>query len=282
MKLDDLPGALPAQLRLAFERSPGGATTLKRQHVAYPFHVGRVLQLPGDPAGLASVYLQSCSGGLFQGERLGLAVSAAEGARVHLTTAASTIVHAMTAGHVEQTLHLDAGEGALLEYCPDPLILFPGSRFDTRLRIRAHPGATVVVGESFLLHDPGAGGAVFDWLHSDTRVEDETGRLLAVDRFRTSGPAIVAAQPGINGSFGLQGTLLVVHRSDPAAALEALRSVLHDSPDAYAGASLLPGQAGAWMRVLARDAIALRAMMRDAWAAVRWLVTGTEPGARRK
>lgn len=282
LKLDDLTTTAPAHLDLAFERAPGGATTLKRQHVAYPFHVGRVLHLPGDPVGLASVYLQSCSGGLFQGERLGLAVSAGDGAQVHLTTAASTIVHAMTAGHAEQALRIDAGGGSLVEYWPDPLILFPGSRLDTRLRIRAHTGATVIAGESFLLHDPGAGGEAFDWMRSETRIEDEDGRLLAVDRFRAEGRAIVAAQPGINGAFALQGTVLVVHRTDPVAALGALRGAIHDSPDVYAGASLLPGHCGAWMRVLARDAIALRAMMREAWTAVRVLATGTNPGLRRK
>jgi urease accessory protein len=282
MKLDDLAAAAPAQLDLAFERSPDGATTLRRQHVAYPFHVGRVLHLPGDPAGLASVYLQSCSGGLFQGERLGLAVRVGDAAQVHVTTAASTIVHAMTSGHAEQTVNLEAGAGALVEYWPDPLILFPGSRFDTRLRIRACEGATVIAGESFLLHDPGARGDPFDWLRSETRIEDQGGRLLAVDRFRAEGRAIIAAQPGINGAFALQGTILVVHRADPAAALEALRGALRDSPDVYAGASLLPGNCGAWLRVLARDAIALRAMMREAWVAVRLLATGTSPGLRRK
>lgn len=282
MKLDDLTVAASTQLDLAFERAPGGGTVLKRQLVAYPFHVGRVLHLPGDPQGLASVYLQSCSGGLFQGERLGLAIAAGEGAQVHLTTAASTIVHTMDEGHAEQSFRLEAAAGALVEYLPDPLILFPGSRLDTRLSIRAAAGATVIAGESFLLHDPRGGGSAFDWLRSETRVEDEAGRLLAVDRFRAEGSAVLAAQPGVNGAFGLQGTLLVVHRANPQAALAALRSVLRDSTDAYAGASLLPGNSGAWLRVLARDAIALRAIMREAWSAVRLLATGASPGPRRK
>jgi urease accessory protein len=282
MKRDDLAAAVPVHLDLAFEQAPGGATVLKRQLVAYPFHVGRVLHLPGDPAGLASVYLQCCSGGLFQGERLGLAVTAGEGAQVHLTTAASTVVHTMDAGHAEQVLRVEAGAGALVEYWPDPLILFPGSRLDTRLGIRAHAGATVIAAESFLAHDPRAGCGMFDWLRSETRIEDEDGRLLAVDRFRAEGRAIAEARPGVNGAFGLQGTVMVVHRADPAAALAALRGAIRDTPDAYAGASLLPGECGAWMRVLARDAIALRAIMRDAWVAARVLATGTTPGLRRK
>ncbi len=282
MKLDDLRAAAPTRLDLAFERAPGGGTVLRRQLVAYPFHVGRVLHLPGDPPGFASVYLQSCSGGLFQGERLGLAIAAGEGAQVHLTTAASTIVHTMNDGYAEQSLQISAAAGSLVEYLPDPLILFPAARLDTRLVIRAAESATVIASESFLLHDPHAGGAAFDWLRSETRIEDETGRTLAVDRFRAEGRAVMANRPGVNGGFDLQGTLLVVHRTNPQAALTALRSALCESADAYAGASLLPGGSGAWLRVLARDSIALRAIMREVWSAVRLMATGSSPGRRRK
>lgn len=282
MKPDDLVDATPAQFELGFERSPTGATVLRRQLVAYPFHVGRVLHVPGDPAGFATVYVQSCSGGLFQGERLRLAVTAEAGAQVHLTTAASTIVHAMPAGMAEQRLTITARDGALIEYLPDPLILFPTSELHTLLTIRAAETATVIAGESFLLHDPEGGDETFDELRSETRIEDADGGLLALDRFRIDGRSIIAGQPGVNGVFGLQGTLMLVHRSDPAGALEALRSVLPESTDVFAGASLLPGDSGAWLRVLARDAIALRAVMREAWIAARRLATGSAPGLRRK
>ena len=282
MKPDDLVDATPAQFELGFERSPTGATVLRRQHVAYPYHVGRVLYVPGDPAGFATVYVQSCSGGLFQGERLRLAVTAEAGAQVHLTTAASTIVHAMPAGAAVQKLAIVAREGALVEYLPDPLILFPTARLHATLTIRAAESATVIAGESFLLHDPEGGAETFDGLRSETRVEDPDGQLLALDRFSVDGRSIVTGQPGVNGAFGLQGTLMLVHRADPAGALEVLRAALPDSPDAFAGASLLPGDCGAWVRVLARDAIALRAVMREAWIAARRLATGSAPGLRRK
>lgn len=282
MKPDDLIDATRAQFELGFERSPDGTTILRRQHVAYPYHVGRVLHVPGDPPGFATVYVQSCSGGLFQGERLRLAVTAEAGAQAHLTTAASTIVHAMPDGSAVQRLSIAAREGALVEYLPDPLILFPTARLDTALTIRAAANATVIAAESFLLHDPTGGEQSFDELRSTTRVEDEAGRLLALDRFHIDGRTVVARRPGVNGTFGLQGTLMLVHRADPAGALAALRSALPESGDVLAGASLLPGDCGAWLRVLAGDAIALRAAMSAGWSAARRLATGSAPGLRRK
>ncbi len=273
---------LPRQVNLAFARGGDGTTFLRRQRAAYPFHVGRVLRAAGDPAGFATVYLQSCSGGLFQHERLGLAVSAGANARAHLTTGASTIVHAMPEGEVQQEMVLHAAPGALLEWLPDPLILFPTARLDTRLTIRAAADATVLASESFLLHDPAGARAPFHWLRAETRVEDEGGELLALDRFRITGESVLSGQTGVHGPFALQGTLMVVRRADPEGALAALRGCLGASPDAWGGASLLPNGAGAWLRVLARDAIALRAVLHAAFAAVRLLATGAPPGPRRK
>ncbi len=272
----------PRQVVLAFANDPAGRTFPKRQRAAYPFHIGRALYLPGDPAGFCTLYLQSCSGGIFQHDRLGIAVRAEAGARVHLTTSASTVVHAMDDGDAVQDVLVEAGPDSLVEYLPDPQILFPRSRLANRLVVRAHPTATVLACDSFLPHDPDGGASPFGWLRSDTRIEDETGRLLAVDRFEVTGAASMANTVGVQGAYRIQATLMVVHRRDPAAALAALRSVVPEGGGVYAGASLLPGGAGAWLRALSSDAVALRRLVRDGWAAAREQLTGAPPGIRRK
>lgn len=275
--------AAPArQLALAFASDPGGRTYLERQRVAYPFHVCRALHVPGDAPGFCTVYVQSCSGGIFENDRLAMRACVDAGAKAHLTTAASTVVHSMPSGHAEQAMVVEAGPDAVAEYLPDPLILFPQSRLDTRLTVRAHPSATVVAAESFLLHDYRGRGDHFEWLRSESRVEDENGALLALDRFRVTGATLARGLPGVNGALTMQGTLLVVHRRDPQAALDALRAVLPEGPRPWAGASLLPGDCGAWLRVLSDDAVAMRNIMRDAWASARHRLTGAMPGIRRK
>ena len=47
-----------------------------------------------------------------------------------------------------------------------------------------------VVGDSVLLHDPKGGDDRFDWLQSETLIEDESGKLLVRDRFRIEGPQL--------------------------------------------------------------------------------------------
>jgi urease accessory protein len=277
--------APPRQLELQFVREPGGIgrTFARRQRVAYPFHLCRALYLPDDPPGFCTLYVQSCSGGLFQHDRLGVSVHAARDAHVHLTTAASTVCHTMEQGRAEHDVTIAADAGALVEYIPDPLILFPAAHVTSRIDLRVHRDATVIVADAFLAHDPKGAARPFTRLVSSLVLHDDGGRLLTADRFEVDGAVFAQPQVGLQGAATIQATLLVAHARDPAAVLDALRSVL-PTPTApvYAGASLLPNGAGAWLRALGTDAVALRALMRDGWAAVRTTLTGRAPGLRRK
>lgn len=270
------------QVQLVFAPGAGGETVARRRRVAYPFHVGRPLPLDGADAAFCNLYLQSCSGGLFQHDRLGQWFEACGGARAHVTTAAASVVHATPDGHAAQRLRLRAAAGAWLEYLPEPLILFAGATLESRVRIEADPLATVVVGEALLAHDPAGGGRAFDGFASETLIADAEGDPLAIDRFRVTGEDLTDTRPGVHGGRAGLGSLQVVHRADPQAALHALRATLPRDGSVYAGASLLPGGAGAWLRALSQDPAALRRTLLDAWAGVREALTGRRPAARRK
>jgi urease accessory protein len=267
---------------IGFARDSGGTTYVRHQRVGYPFHLGRALRSPGDPAGMATLYLQSCSGGIFEGEDLSLRIESGEGAAAHVTTAASTIVHSMERIPARQCMEIHAHEGSFLEYLPDPTILFPCARLDSRVQMRVHPGSSTIVGEALLLHDPKGSNGVFDWLRSETRVEDPSGKLLACDRFRIEGSQLTRGLAGIAGASTAQGSLFVVTGAKPAAELVAAMRAALLVPGVYAGAALLPNRCGAWARILANDAAALKAAMFNAWSAARNLLTGTMPVRRRK
>lgn len=267
---------------LAFARDPAGRTYIRRQYVSYPYHVCRPLTFAGDPAGMVTLYLQSCAGGIFRDDRLREHLVSDTGTAVHVTTQASTIVHSMDRGTARQEVLIEAAPDSLIELLPDPFILFPQSRFASSVRIRAQESATVVVADSFICHDPAASGAMFDWFHGDLTVENGDGVVLAMDRFRVTGDVVAGAAPGITGRFGAQGSLFVVSRQQPDRLLDGLREALSGVPDIYAGASLLPTGCGAWMRIMAPDAVALRAAMTAGWQAARASVTGQVPAPRRK
>lgn len=271
------------QVDLVFEVDPGGRTLLRRRRAAYPFHVGRSWHVPGDPEGMLTLYLQSCSGGVFQQDALGARLRAKAGAHVHVSTAASTVVHTMEHGDAVQTVEIDAEAGSLVEYLPDPLILFPRARLKNLLRVRAHPESSIMLWDAVIAHDPAGKGRVFDWLLSDLAVRDSDGRLLARDRYRLEGEAFQRAQPGAMHGYACQGSFLVLQQAVPQGQVaDALRSALPTDPAIYAGATRLAADCGAWVRVLARDAVGLGEALKCAWYAARTILTGQEPAQRRK
>ena len=286
--LDAGPAALApprprtAQAELEFACDANGATYVHRQRVGYPFHVGRSLKMPSDPPGMPTVYLQSCSGGIFEGDDLRLRIAAGQGAAAHIATAASTVVHSMEAQPASQQVELYARTGSFLEYLPDPVILFPRAKLTSGVRVSVHPGATVILGDSVLLHDPNGRDGRFDWLQSETVIEDAAGKLLARDRLRIDGIQLARGLAGITGNWKAQGSLFVVTPAKPPADLVAAMRAALASAGVYSGVTILPNQSGAWTRILATDAAALKAALFCAWAAVRQTLTGAAPMPRRK
>lgn len=270
------------RLELCFARDPDGNTFVARQRAGYPFHLCRPHRYGGDPAGMATLYVQSVAGGLYEGDSLAVTVDAQRAAAVHLTTQASTIVHGMPrGGHAAQAMTIRAEGDSLVEYLADATILFPTARFDSSLTIEAEPGATVIAGDSFLAHDPRGCGDTFDWLAARLEARRPDGTLLFADRWRLPGEAWGARLPGVSGLYAGHGALVVLHaRPEPLVA--ALREALARCGGIYAGASLLPNGCGAWARILASDGASLRTAMVAAWSAARQAICGTVPQPRRK
>jgi urease accessory protein len=280
--LADAAAAAAPQVQLTFGTDAGERTYLERQSVRYPFHLGRGLQVPGDPPGMPTFYVQSCSGGIFEHDLLAWQVVAKVRSRVHLTSAAATVVHAMSAGAARHDVTLAAHAGAFVEYLPDPLILFRAARLESRLTIRAHESATVLACEGLVAHDPQGAGEPFDWFDAQLRIEDPSGSLLARDRYRLGGEMLRRGLPGVTGALRCQGSFVAVTRARVGELVAALREALPADAGCYAGATRLPAGCGAWVRVLARDAAGLRLALQHAWYAARRILLGTEPRPRRK
>ncbi len=279
-----LAAALEPQAELVFTRAPDGHTYISHQRVGYPFHITRPFYLDTVPEGFLTLYLQSVSGGIYRGEQLALSLEAEAGALAQVTTQSATIVHRMKSdGAARQDMTIRAGEGALLEYLPDPLILFPGAQFESKLRVVAEPSATVILCDAFTQHDSEEEGGRFARLAAETRIERPDGTLLAFDRFDIDGKIGEAHLDGPAGAYPAHGTLMVVHDACPAEDMAAvLRAALAECSDVYAGASTLPQDSGAWVRILAVDGLALRAALKATWIAARLKVCGAVPAKRPK
>lgn len=256
----------------------GGRTCLLRQHVPYPFHVTRPFHLdPGRPD-LATLYLQSASGGVYSGERLGLSVAMGEGAAAFVTTQSATIVHDCRGRPAAVDVRLSLARGSLLAYAPDPLVLFPGAAVRATLEVTLGAGAVAVCQDGFACHDPDGSGAPFDHVQTETVVRSPDGSPRMTDRGLVAGATLgTAASPlgpcHAGGSVLLLGRLLEDGK--------ALQSRI-DRLGCMSGISALPNGAGTGIRLLAPDGGRLSLALALASNACFRAVSGVDPAPRRK
>ena len=270
--------------RFRIEADGAGVSFAADQFAQYPFHVTRVFHMDEAWPELATLYLQSVSGGLFADDRLELDVTVAKGAALHLTSQAATKVHSMTAGEAVQSASLAVEAGAYLEYLIDPVILFPSARLKSRIDVVCAPGGTAILADSFLSHDP-AGGVepAFGLFATEVVVRRPGATPLVIDRFRIEPAETGFGNPGLDGGCLVQGTLYVIDDRHPGTELaEGLREAMAGREGVRAGASALPGGAGAWLRVLTGEGEDLRGALHAAAVAARALCADKPMGRARK
>lgn len=91
------------------------------------------------------VHLNNVSGGVLAGDRLVLDVEVEASVQAQLTTTGATRLYRHRAGATdsEQRTTLRVGDGAMLEYLPDPVIPFARSRHMQRTKIELGRGSTL-------------------------------------------------------------------------------------------------------------------------------------------
>ncbi|KAB2538676.1 urease accessory protein UreD [Salipiger aestuarii] len=264
----------PVRARLTF-RDVAGRTHLMGQLTPHPFHITRPFRHPGDPQGMATLYLQSSSGGLYGDDDLGLSISLEPGAAAHVTTQASSVVHdARGRPGAVQDVQLDVRDGALLEYLPDPAILMSGSRLDNRVSARLEQGARLLMADAQLIHDPDGDGRAFDYLRNSVSIAGPGGPLM-LDRFALSGGAWLTRTGGARCAGMIVAAGLPETGAPMATAIAA-------EPGVYAGLSEFPDRDISILRFIATDGVALGRALVTAWRAARQSLTGAAPHARRK
>ena len=263
----------------------GGATRVQRQYQRAPLYVYRPIHLdPGRPD-MAFVFVQQSGDGLVQGDRYRIDIDCAPGAAAHITTQAATKIYRARQNFATQLVNLRAGAGAVLEYLPDPVVPFRGSRFFQRTCVTADPDATVILGETLLPGRVAHGEAfAYDLFWAETEVRRPDGTLLVADVLRLSPAAGDDPRSiGLLGPHDVVATLFVVTgRIDPATTVGLLRSALAGCPAVAAGVSELRNGCGAVVRLLGPTSATVQAALRTAWSAARVALLGAPAPDLRK
>jgi urease accessory protein len=276
---DDVQTGRRATARLGFVRG-GGTSVLADQHVPYPFHITKPFRLYPQRPELITLYLQSASGGLYRGDRLGLDIAMGPGSAAHVTTQAATVVHRSADQPARQDTRIRVGADAFLHCVPDPLILFPGAALSASTRVTLEPGARAVVSESIACHDPEGRGRPFEHVELALGIETASGAVLVRERARIAGAEFRDPASPL-GPWRAYGALVIL---GPAPCLPDPGDVqaAADRTGCRAGLSPLPNAAGLGLRLLAPDGGTLAAGLEAAAGRAFAALTGLAPARRRK
>jgi urease accessory protein len=269
-------------LELGFEQL-GGRTELVTHYQKSPLQIMRPLYFDPCRPDLAITYLMSTGGGIVQADRLRTDLRFGPGTSAHVTTQAATKIHRMDTDYATQLVNISAEEGSYVEYLPEPNIPYADSRCYQRTVVTVAESATVLAGETV------AGGRLargernaYQVFASDLEWRRPDGRLLALDTVRLEPGASGVDGPAVLAGHDLMSTFYAVTPLAPATEVaDTLHAALADSGLAF-GVSVLPHEAGAWLRVLGSDSPTVTAAVRRAWDAVRRLLIGVPAPVLRK
>ena len=269
----------PVQAALHFS-SGGGRTVLARQRLPYPFHATRPFYLDQARPELATLYLQSASGGLYRGDSMALSIVADAHAAVHVTTQASTIVHRTHGRGVVQNTRIAVGEGAFVAMTPDPLVLFPGAEMCCSTDVTLAANGRAILIDGLARHDPEGLDLPFDRYRNAVVVRDAAGCVLLADRGTLSGQAMLDAASPL-GPFRAVGTLFVLGHGSERCDADLVERRLAEV-GCVAGISKLPNNAGVGGRILAENGGTLARGLEAAFAVAFEALIGAPPARRRK
>jgi urease accessory protein len=180
--------------------------------------------------GQAVVHLHNVSGGILSGDSLHLSIEAGAATRVQVTSVGATRIyrqrHGRAPARVSTSIRVD--EGAMVEYLPDAIIPFTGSRFNQSTAVSLGPNA------GFIGWDTVAAGRIasgeefgFDLFGSECSVSSDT-RPLAIERYLLTPSTKDSRSVARWGRFRYTSTMYVCHTGIPAARWNEVESILNE------------------------------------------------------
>jgi urease accessory protein len=264
-------------LRLGFERRDG-TTILADLESRAPFLAQRALHCDEALPDMAWLFVISTAGCVLQGDRMALDVVLGPGARAHVTTQSATKVHAMDANHARQSQSFVVGDGAYLEYLPEPLLPHRDSRFASETRITIAPTASAICAE---IVQPGRrhhhpdecfGATVLSLATAAARPD---GRLLFTEKLLIEPRRNPVRQTGVMDGFDVFANVILCTPKDRADRIHDRVGADVDLAHGVAfGACRLPNDAGLIYKVLGRETEQVKARVREFWSVAREEIAG--------
>ncbi|GGI20443.1 urease accessory protein UreD [Bradyrhizobium guangdongense] len=206
--------------------------------------------------GLSGVFVNT-AGGVAGGDRFDIEISAAEAARLTLTTAAAEKIYRAPGAAAQLNISLKVGAGAHLGWLPQETILFDRARVHRRFDIELDEAASLMLCEIVVFGRAAMGERMEQGEFVDRWRLSRGGRLVFAETIRLDGTiGAKLARSAVAKAGAAIGTALIVPGD------EALVERIREASEAFAGEVGISAWNGfAIARFCAQDAARLRSDM---------------------
>jgi urease accessory protein len=274
--------AQSSNLHLSFEANDTGSTILRVKQQQPPWRVVRGFRAP---TGETLAHVHNLSGGILDTDALRIRMDVAAGAQAQVTSTGATRIYRSRSPERlgSQQMQARVGAGAYLEYLPDQLIPFAGSRFEQTARVELEREASLIWWDRIA---PGreASGEVFQFHSLSSHFElVACGQPIAIERWtvtprgdppRTRLDSIVRLGP-----FRHFASCYVCRANQPPAYWRTFESEMQIIADQLSSSEILWGVTslrahGLAIRGVAIHGRALGSGLVEFWKAAKWSLCG--------
>jgi len=267
-----------SNLHLSFEATGAGATILRVKQQQPPWRVVRGFPAP---TGETLAHVHNLSGGILDSDSLSWQVDVGPRAQAQLTSTGATRVYRSRSpgSRASQCIRASVAPDAYLEYLPDQLIPFAGSRFDQKVRIEIERGGSLIWCDRVA---PGREAADeifrFESLTSDFELVAD-GQPIAIERW-TLAPLVQRMDSIARlGPFRHFASCYVCRAGEPASYWKNFETQMQTVADQLTSAEVLWGVTslrahGLAIRGLAVSGRSLAGGLVEIWKAAKWILCG--------
>jgi urease accessory protein len=270
--------ALSSNLHLSFETNDSGETILRVKQQQPPWRVVRGFRVP---SGETLAHVHNLSGGILDTDSLSWQVDVATRALAQVTSTGATRVYRSRSpgSRASQRMNVSIASDAYLEYLPDQVIPFAGSRFDQTARVEIAHGGSFIWWDRFA---PGreASGEVFRFesLTSDFELI-ACGQPVATERWSLA-PLIQRLDSIARlGPFRHFASCYVCRAGEPASYWKGFETQMRIVTERLSSSEILWGVSslrahGVVIRGVAISGRSLASSLVEIWKAAKWILCG--------
>ena len=263
-------------LRMGFELDSRGRSILRDLERRTPIIVQQELYFDECMPEMPCVYILSSGGPNVDGDRYEQHFEVRRNAYAHVSTGAATKLAEMRNDYssLHQTFRL--GEGAYMEFLPEPVIPCRNTRFAAVTDIEIDPSATLFYSEIYLAGRHWFGGGemfAYDILSVCTRARRTDGRPLFREKFVIRPQESSPATAGVMNGYAVFANAVVL-TPEADAIYAASEAFIDPEEGTAAGVTRLPDGCGVILKVLSRETEPAKLLVRRFCSAVRMQVKG--------